>query len=96
MQHWKQVAALAVLMMAASAAEATGAATCDAGPKESWQAQEKLAAQLKEKGWQVRRIKVDDSCYEVYAMDEKGKKVESYFHPRTLAPVPRGSKKHKG
>ena len=29
-------------------------------------------------------------------MNEKGERVEAYFHPRTLAPVPRGAKDHKG
>ena len=90
-------AALCALLLAASgAAHATGFASCDAGPAEGWQPQEKLAAQLKEKGWQVRRIKVDGNCYEVYALDEKGGRVEAYFHPRTLAPVPHGAKNHKG
>jgi len=51
---------------------------------------------LKEKGWQVRRIKEDGGCYEVYAMDDKGERKEVYFHPRTLAPVPKGAKDHKG
>ena len=77
-------------------AHATGFATCDSGPHEGWQPQDKLAAMLKDKGWQVRRIKEDGGCYEVYAVDEKGQRTESYFHPRTLAPVPRGAKDHKG
>ena len=67
---------------------ATGLATCDSGPESEWQAQDVLQKQLEEKGWSVRRIKVDGGCYEVYAMDEKGNRVEAYFHPKTLAPVP--------
>jgi len=79
-----------------SLAQATGLATCDSGPKERWQSQEKLSATLKDKGWQVRRIKEDGGCYEVYALDEKGSRVEAYFHPVTFAPVPVGAKNHKG
>lgn len=67
---------------------ATGLATCDSGPQESWQPQAKLEQQLKDKGWQVRRIKIDGGCYEVYALNEKGERVEAYFHPKTLDPVP--------
>jgi hypothetical protein len=67
---------------------ATGLATCDSGPKETWQSQEKLQEQLTAKGWQVRRIKIDGGCYEVYALNEKGEQVEAYFHPKTLASVP--------
>ena len=69
-------------------AGATGLATCDAGPKEGWQAPAKLEQALKDKGWTVRRIKEDGGCFEVYGLDEKGKRVEAYFHPVTLAPVP--------
>ena len=88
--------AAALLAGLAGAANATGLATCDSGPKESWQPQDKLAAMLKQKGWEVRRIKEDGGCYEVYALDEKGQRQEAYFHPRTLAPVPTGAKNHKG
>ncbi len=70
-----------------SSAYATGLATCDSGPKSGWQNVEKLEQQLKEKGWQVRRIKEDGGCYEVYAFDEKGQRGEFYFHPVTFAPV---------
>ena len=89
-----------VMSLAASAAAfsamATGVSTCDSGAKESWQSQDKLTAMLKQKGWEVRRIKVDGNCYEVYGMNEKGEKVEAYFHPRTFAPVPKGAKGFKG
>lgn len=87
---------LALALASAGIAHATGLATCDSGAPETWQPQEKLAAALKEKGWQVRRIKVDGGCYEVYALNEKGERVEAYFHPRTFAPVPVGAKSHKG
>lgn len=69
-------------------AHATGLATCDSGPKSGWQPTTKLEEQLKVQGWQVRRIKIDGGCYEVYGLDDKGARVEAYFHPVTLAPVP--------
>ena len=71
-----------------SSAFATGLATCDSGSPETWQPQEKLQKMLTDKGWQVRRIKVDGGCYEVYAINEKGERVEAYFHPQTLDAVP--------
>jgi hypothetical protein len=74
--------------MLSAPAFATGLATCDSGPKEGWQPQAKLEQQLKDKGWQVRKIKVDGGCYEVYALNEKGERVEAYFHPKTLEAVP--------
>jgi hypothetical protein len=75
-------------LSAASLTQATGLATCDSGAESSWQPKATLEQQLTQKGWTVRRIKVDGGCYEVYALDETGKRVEAYFHPVTLAPVP--------
>jgi hypothetical protein len=69
-------------------ASATGLVTCDSGSPDTWQPQEKLTAMLKAKGWEVRNIKVDGGCYEVYALDEKRERVEAYFHPVTLERVP--------
>lgn len=83
----RKVLVLTAGCIAASGAFATGLATCDSGPKTGWQSAEKLEQQLKEKGWQIRRIKEDGGCYEVYAFDEKGQRGEFYFHPVTLAPV---------
>ena len=77
-----------LLLLALGSAHATGLATCDSGPKESWQAQAKLEQMLKDKGWTVRRVKEDGDCYEVYGLDDKGQRVEAYFHPLTLAPMP--------
>jgi hypothetical protein len=76
------------LLLGAAAAGATGLATCDSGPKEGWQPVAKLEQTLKDKGWTVRRVKEDGGCYEVYGLDDKGQRVEAYFHPVTLAPVP--------
>ena len=77
-----------LLVLAAHPASATGLATCESGPKSGWQATEVLEKRLTEQGWKVRRIKEDGGCYEVYALDDKGQRVEAYFHPVTLAPVP--------
>jgi hypothetical protein len=79
---------LAAAILGSGPAFSTGLATCDSGPQETWQPQEKLQKMLTEKGWQVRRIKIDGGCYEVYALNEKGERVEAYFHPKTLAAVP--------
>jgi hypothetical protein len=78
----------AAAWLACASAQATGLATCESGPKEKWQPQEKLEKMLTDKGWKVRKIKEDGGCYEVYALNEEGKRVEAYFHPETLAPVP--------
>jgi len=78
----------AVAMSLATQGYATGLATCDSGPREGWQPQSKLENMLTGKGWKIRRVKEDGGCYEVYAFDEKGDRVEAYFHPKTLDLVP--------
>ena len=82
------VGAVAGALFAVAPAQATGLATCDSGPPEGWQPQSRLEKQLVDQNWQVRRIKVDGGCYEVYGINDKGERVEAYFHPVTLAPVP--------
>lgn len=88
MKVFLMMAIVLAASMFGSRAMATGLATCNSGPPESWQPKAALEKQLTAKGWKVRRIKTDGGCYEVYAIDEKGEKVEAYFHPRTLEPVP--------
>jgi hypothetical protein len=86
--RFASIAAAAALALCSFTASATGLATCDSGPKSGWQPTEKLEKQLSDQGWKVRRIKEDGGCYEVYGLDDKGQRVEAYFHPVTLAPVP--------
>ncbi len=82
------VLAIALASLAAGQmSHATGLATCESGPQSGWQSEDSLRRQLTERGWQIRRVKIDGGCYEVYALDDKGARVESYFHPVTLQHV---------
>ena len=87
MRIFTLLAATAVALFA-SQASATGLATCQSGPKASWKPEAELQKKLVAQGWQIRRIKEDGGCYEVYAIDGAGKRVEAYFHPLTLDSVP--------
>lgn len=82
---------VAIGAVLASQAGATGLATCKVGPESGWRSQADLTKMLSARGWQIRRIKVDGNCYEVYALDNAGKRVETYFHPETFDPVPNGA-----
>ena len=86
--HVLHVALFTTALLSATVAGATGLATCESGPRSGWQPEAKLTAMLQGKGWTVRRIKEDGGCYEVYGLNDKGERVEAYFHPVTLAPVP--------
>jgi len=71
---------------------ATGLATCNSGPQSSWKSEDALRKMLVDRGWQIRRIKVDGGCYEVYAINDKGQRIESYFHPVTFDHVLTGTR----
>lgn len=53
-------------------------------PVASWQPRENLREKLEAEGWTVRRIKVDDGCYEVRGRDANGVRAEASFAPASL------------
>jgi hypothetical protein len=53
-------------------------------PVGKWQPRQQLRHKLEQKGWQVKRIRVDDNCYEVKALDNHGNKIEARFGPAEL------------
>lgn len=57
---------------------------CQAGPQSQWRPMADLEKQLTAQGWRLRKIEIDDGCYEVEAYDKDGWKVEGLFHPKTL------------
>jgi hypothetical protein len=74
------LAALAVI--AVSPAYAAG--KCAAGPKSQWQAKSALESQLQTEGFTVKQIKTESGCYEVYATDKDGKRVNMAYNAQTL------------
>jgi len=70
-------------VLLASQAHATGMMSCDV-PRENWGTQEDLQAKLIEDGWEVRKVKVDEGCYEVYGTTPEGDRVEAYFDPASF------------
>jgi hypothetical protein len=80
--------AFTAALLAIGPVAATGLATCDSGDKSTWKSMDALKEKLSGEGWKVRHMKEDGGCYEVYAIDDKGSKVEAYFHPVTFERVP--------
>ena len=76
-----------LLALAAGTASAHGDVKCTTRPKSEWKSHEELAEKLKKEGWVIRRMEATNSCYEVYAKDPKGKRVEAFFDPVTFARV---------
>ncbi|MFN3846634.1 MAG: PepSY domain-containing protein [Paracoccaceae bacterium] len=69
---------------------AAGAANADDDcyvPMTKWLPRAAVADMAAENGWTVRRIKIDDGCYEIIGRDAEGRSIEVKVHPATLAIV---------
>lgn len=53
-------------------------------PMADWQPREAVARMADDNGWTVRRIKIDDGCYEIDGRDAEGRPIEVTVHPTTL------------
>lgn len=53
-------------------------------PMTDWQPRAAVAQLAAENGWSVRRIKIDDGCYEIDGSDADGRQIEVKIHPATL------------
>lgn len=53
-------------------------------PVTDWQPKEQLRQKVEAKGWEVKRIKVDDGCYEIKGYDRKGHEIEAKFSPASF------------
>jgi hypothetical protein len=81
----KILAAVAFLgVFAASPALADGFKTCTKLEKAKWKPATEAEAKAKELGYEVRRSKVEGSCYEVYGVKE-GKLYELFYSPEDLS-----------
>jgi hypothetical protein len=53
-------------------------------PVSEWQSRDQLRQIIEDKGWKVKRIKVDDGCYKVKGLDRKGNRIKATFSPASL------------
>jgi hypothetical protein len=56
-------------------------------PMAQWQPREAVEQMAKARGWTVRRIKIDDGCYEMRGQDENGRAIEAKVDPASLAVI---------
>jgi hypothetical protein len=52
-------------------------------PRDQWMSVDQITQKMTAEGYKVRRVKVEDGAYEVYALDANGKRVEAIVHPVT-------------
>lgn len=77
------LAALAIVI----AAPAMAGTACSTAGAAKFQPEAVLKKQLAGEGLTVRKIKTEGGCYEVYAVDKSGKKVNVAFNAETLQKV---------
>ncbi|MEH0165092.1 PepSY domain-containing protein [Paucibacter sp. JuS9] len=56
---------------------------CEA-PVNRWQSREALGRWASAQGWQVKRLKIDDGCYEILGTDAQGRSFKAKVDPETL------------
>ena len=74
--------ALAFAIATPALADDDGAG-CGNTPRDQWMSQDAAKSKATELGYEVRRVKEEGGCYEVYGIDKNGAKVEVYMHPVT-------------
>jgi hypothetical protein len=63
-----------------AAAPVLATETCPATPKDRWLRAEEIQARMQAKGYDVKRVKKEGSCFEVKATRD-GKRIEAYVSP---------------
>lgn len=53
-------------------------------PLAEWQSREAVQQKVEAEGWKITRIKTDDGCYKISALNDQGDKYEAKIDPATL------------
>lgn len=65
-------------------------------PMTQWQPRAAVSKMAADRGWTVRRIRIDDGCYLLIGTDAKGQKIAVKINPGTLAIVQIGGEDDEG
>lgn len=74
---------LALIVTGTGPSSADGFTNCTKAPKASWKPKTDAEAAAKTAGYEVRRSKIEGSCYEVYGVKD-GKLFELFYSPEDL------------
>ena len=76
--------ALGLLLLPTAAFADDENAACTDAAKSTWLSVDAIKAKAEAAGYsQIKKVKVEGTCYEVYAFDKTGQKVEVLFNPAT-------------
>lgn len=81
------IATAAVALVAATLPAAASSKSCGNAPQNEWMSIADVQAKAEGMGYKVRQVKIEDGCYEIYALDKDGKRVEAYLNPVTAEVV---------
>jgi hypothetical protein len=85
MMKTSALVALATATMISGTAQASSS-YCNE-PRSKWMSMDQARASVTKMGYKVRKVEVDDGCYEAYAIDGDGRRMEIYINPVTAAIV---------
>jgi hypothetical protein len=60
---------------------ASGAAAPAEVSRDQWLSQDRIDAELRKQGYEVRKVKAEKRYYEVYAIDPDGRRIEAHVDP---------------
>jgi hypothetical protein len=78
---------IAAALVATAAPAFAADAACSTADPSKFAPQSKLEDLLKTQGLTIRQIKTENGCYEVYAVDAAGKKINAAYNAETLDKV---------
>lgn len=83
--------AVPVLLLASACAYADD--DCET-PMAEWQPRAAVLQLAERSGWQIRRLKIDDGCYEIKGRDAEGRRFKAKLDPATLEIVSMKRERH--
>lgn len=87
------VSLLIALALCLGAMPAMAGDDCEV-PVHLWQSRDAVREMAASMGWQVRRLKIDDGCYELRGVDAQGRSFKAKIDPQTLEIVRIKLRKH--
>lgn len=84
MNIFSKLTATLILVLSLSAPAVASGYKCKSGPVSEWMSQDSILKSLVTKGYEIRKIEVEDGCYEVYVLKD-GKRFEIFVNPTTGA-----------
>ena len=79
----KRTILVATILLVSVTGSAVAEQRCNV-PLADWQTREALQQKVEADGWKVTRIKTDDGCYKVSAVNDKGDRYEAKIDPGSL------------